>query len=91
MIVQDNQSVLDLALMAGGTIECMFELAEENNLSVSQKVVPGREITSEAVVTKEQDILDYYTNNNIAPATVKATELYKGIGNMIIGKDFIVG
>lgn len=88
---RENQSLLDLALVAGGTIECMFELAEENNLSVTGKVIPGRAVTTEAVQTINQEVKDYYTKNNISPETIVAPEVFVGIGYMQIGKDFKVG
>lgn len=89
--VRENQSMLDLALIAGGTIECLFELAEENDISPTGRVLPGREVSTDSVKTINRDVLDFYTKNNISPATIKSPELFTGIGYMVIGKDFKVG
>lgn len=91
IIVRENQSMLDLALISGGTIECMFELAEENDISVTGRALPGRQINTDTVTTINRDVLDLYTRNNISPATIKSPEIFTGIGYMIIGKDFKVG
>lgn len=91
VISRENQSMLDLALMAAGTIECVFELAESNGIDVTGRVVPGTKIITNEVVTIDQDIFDYYNKYKISPASIDGNQLFVGIGFMIIGTDFQVG
>ena len=88
--VRQNQSMFDLALMAGGTIECAFELAKENDLSLTGKVIPGTVLSTDQVVTIDSEIQEYYETRKVVPASIVSAEIFKGIGYMIIGKDFIV-
>lgn len=87
---RENQSLLDLALIAGGTVECVFELAEENNIGITDKVWPAQDISTDNVVTISRDILDYYKRFKLSPATINTAAMFSGIGFMQIGVDFKV-
>ena len=89
IITRLNQSVLDIALIAGGTIECAFEIAEQNGLSITDMVLPNTTLVV-APDTVNEDVRAYYEKNKIVPATVRANEVFTGIGYWEIGNDFKV-
>jgi hypothetical protein len=84
-----DQSLFDVALVQFGNIEQAFELALENDISLTGDIT-GLELNTVLVANKPA-IVNYYRNNNITPATaLKADELLGGIGYMGIEIDFIV-
>lgn len=62
------QTLLDIALQVGGTIECLFELSLLNEISISQSLMAGTELKN-SISTTELEILTYYKKKNIHPAT----------------------
>lgn len=66
--VRDRQSVFDLALRWGGDAEAAFAIAEANDVSVSEQIVPGTEIEVPSVM--ERRVVEYYERNRIEPATI---------------------
>ncbi len=89
-----NQSLLDFAIQNTGDIESLFDFASENNLSITDSLSPGEKLIVPDNTKKDVDILNYYTDKEILPATAikyiqDETEI--GIGFMKIGSTFIVG
>lgn len=84
-----NQSVLDIALQAAGTIEAAFDIAEQNNLSITDLLQPRTEIVV-TPSTVNEDNLAYYDKYKIMPASVDASRVYVGIGYWKIADDFKV-
>jgi hypothetical protein len=62
-----NQSLLDIAIQALGAAEAAFDIALLNNLSITDTIAPGLELTLPAVVNT--DIASYYAAKGLRPAT----------------------
>ena len=91
-----NQSLLDLALQHTGTIESVFELAEANNLNITDDVQAGTPLYLGEGMGVRDEILAYYTAKNLQPATAfskedeQVFERLEGISIWAINLDFIV-
>lgn len=82
----------DVAIKHAGGIEALFEFAVLNNISPTENLIPGTQLSPTEQVNKR--IINYYERNNINPASADTgvTRVRRrGIGNMTIGVDFIVG
>lgn len=69
MKVKHNQSLFDICIKAYGSIEPIFDLAAANNMQLTEVLYPGQEIAIPELETIDQDIVDYYYENEIEPAT----------------------
>jgi hypothetical protein len=90
MIALPNQSIFDIALMLSGSSEAAFQLALQNNISITDNIA-GIELTEPAIINRQ--IVNHYKQNNILPATADHQNLqtwHIGIGNMAIQYDFII-
>lgn len=86
-IVLEGQSLLDIAIQTGGSVECIFDLAVRNNISITDSLQAGQVLDSPTIVNKQ--IADYYRQRNIHPATApRVMEEKIGIGNWVIGVNF---
>ena len=91
-----NQSLLDLALQHTGTIESVFELADANNLNITDDVQAGAPLYLGEGLGVRNEILSYYTAKKIQPATAfskedeQVFERLEGISIWAINLDFIV-
>ena len=91
-----NQSLLDLALQHTGTIESVFELAEANNLNITDDVQAGTPLYLGEGLGVRNEILAYYTAKNLQPATAfskedeQVFERLEGISIWAINLDFVV-
>lgn len=85
-----SQSMFDLAIQMGGSVETVFTLALKNELSVTSEILPGQTIESADVL--DEQIADYYRVKNIRPATFSGQEILTlaGIRYMSIDENFIV-
>lgn len=93
LTVQHNQNLFDLSIQENGNVQTVFELALLNGLSITDNVVPSQKI--EVVKSKlvVQELVDYFSNKKHVVATGSVSDLViarKGIGKMIVGKDFKV-
>ena len=89
--VLNDQSWLDIALQTCGSLESVFSLVVANNVSVIDEPEVGSTIESTDIVNNQ--VARYYDNKNIIPATntvANGEKRKRGIGNMIVGVDFIV-
>lgn len=66
--VLPGQSLFDIALQEYGSIEAVFQLAEDNAFSeITQFINPGTEVmTSES---KNKNVSNYYLQNKVKPAS----------------------
>lgn len=81
----------DIAVKYTGGIDALFELAVLNNVSPTENLTPGTQLTF--VTIEDKRIVSYYEQNNINPAssnTRTSSIRRRGIGNMTIGIDFTV-
>ncbi|WBX72888.1 hypothetical protein PG913_08220 [Tenacibaculum pacificus] len=96
MQVLDNQTLLDIAIQTTGTPLSALLIAKANNLNPSNSLVEGSCILIPLKLIKDQDIYQYYNNNEIIPATaltqtnIDAIIGCEGIGCWAIGIDFKV-
>lgn len=81
----------DVAVKEAGTIEALFELAVLNNISPTESLQAGTELTP--AMEKNKRVINYFERNGINPAssdTGSAQVVGRGIGSMMINIDFIV-
>jgi hypothetical protein len=62
-----GQSILDIAIQTAGSAEAAVLLALANRLSITDELTAGQELTT--VTAIDRDIFNYYTNNQLKPAT----------------------
>lgn len=88
--ILSNQSLFDIAVQAGGSVESVFLAAVENGISVTDELQTGAEIFFKSIINK--DIVKYYADKNLKPATWPSIEADTpgGIGHMAIEINFIV-
>ena len=67
ILVLEGQSLFDLALQKGGSIEAVFDFAVNNQLSITDDLHPGMGLLPPA--TKIRQIVDYYTTHGLRPGT----------------------
>lgn len=66
MEIRDRQSIADIALQSGGSIEAIFDLALKNELSITTEQM-GDDITPAFIIDKV--VYERYKVSNIKPAT----------------------
>lgn len=69
IISQNNQSLLDIAIQMTGKAENMLKIAVANNISPTATIAAGTVITIPDNVVIDENILKFYSANNIVPAT----------------------
>ena len=93
---KERQSMLDMALQCGGHVETALALAVANELSVTDRLEDGQELTvPEPVVEGDVRTVALYRAHGVEPATEASADdmwacPYGGIGFMGIEIDFIV-
>ncbi len=65
----EGQSLLDIALIVYGATEGAWNLALDNDLSLTDNLIPGQIVAyyPEKIINKQ--IVEYYRTNGIKPAT----------------------
>ena len=66
--VRNNQSLFDIALMVSGSAEAAFDIALENNLSITDALTAGQVLKFTGKPINKR-VVDYYATNNVRPAT----------------------
>jgi hypothetical protein len=89
MIAQQNQTLLDIAIMATGTIESVFSIAQANDISITDIPVPGNDYIIPTGTLTDNNALQYLAQNGVTIGT-KGQTLPLGIGYWIIETDFTV-
>lgn len=84
--VLQGQSLLDIAVQTCGSVEAAFDLAVANNLDIDDKLIAGQEL--DAVSTTDTQIVNYYKNRNIKPATSATGERERTFDNSFDGTFF---
>ena len=67
MIVAEGQTLIDIAIQHLGSADAAYDLATLNGMSITDKLSPGQTLELPAVVDK--DVVAYYANRGIVPAT----------------------
>jgi hypothetical protein len=86
---KDNQSLIDIAVQITGSAAGAFELALQNDISITDAMTVSQPL--ETVLIENKDIEKFYTKNGLIPATAATeNEVPGGINFMGIEIDFIV-
>lgn len=87
-----GQSLLDIAIVTAGSLEVLVALAAANEISVTDNLENGQELTVTEV--RKRDVVRTFAVSNSQPATAITAEegqlLPGGIGYMAVGVDFAV-
>lgn len=89
METEKGQSLLDVAIQSTGTIESLFEIAELNELSITDDLAAAQTVNV-FVETSEGVLKDYFTNRKINSHVDTLPEKSGGIDYMGIQIDFKV-
>lgn len=68
------QSFLDVVLQATGSIDSIVEIAEYNNISITDDLVAGKKLNIPDSVELDEDIVNYYKAKKVQPATAMSNE-----------------
>jgi hypothetical protein len=85
-----EQSLFDIAILAGGSIESVFDIALQNDLSITGEMSAGQTIDISGI--EGNQITDYYRVKGIMPTTFSSKEIFtlSGLGYMALEENFIV-
>jgi hypothetical protein len=90
--ILNNQSLLDLAVQAAGSVEAVFDIALANACAIVDELTPGTVLAVPAVLNKQ--VAEYYRTNGINPATALSAQdmefAMDGIGAWRIEYDFMI-
>lgn len=64
----NRQSLIDIALQYGGTVDAAFEMSLMNNVSITADLVSGQQVDI-PVIPQQAAVVNYYRRNGITPAT----------------------
>ncbi len=67
--VLSNQSLFDIAIQYYGTIDGIFTICMANNITITDKLLPGQVLNIPEFKGNDSDIVDYYKEHDIKPAT----------------------
>lgn len=67
--VINNQSIFDIALVAYGNLEGVVSLCLENNLSLTDQLVPGQKIKVPEYAEAKSEIVQYFEDRKINIST----------------------
>ncbi len=85
MKAKDRQTLMDIAVSSCGDVEAVFEIAENNDLSLTVEL-SGIEI--DVPEKSNQKVADYFADNGITPATAsdksEETQITSNDGNYIL-------
>lgn len=65
-----NQTLSDIAIQEYGDMAALFLLAQENDISPTEKIAPGTVIRLPDVVVN-REMQEYCKNNHVSPATAE--------------------
>lgn len=90
--VQHNQSLIDLSIQMFGGIEGAVDLAIANGLPITEELIPGMEIIVPEYKETKAEIVKYYGNKGLTPATAGTAmaEFLYGIGTARVESTFII-
>lgn len=93
--ITERQSILDIALQHGGSFEAAHDIAQLNDLSMTDDLCTGSQL--ETPVSDNKEVADYYAVNDLHPASsitdeqiLEILDTGEGIEFWSIEFDFIV-
>lgn len=94
--VRNSQSLFDIAIQTTGIASNAFLIAQENGITPTDNLTVGSTLTIPDEVTTDVTIQNYYSQQNILPATSLTQSEQdiiigvQGIGYWVIGSNFKV-
>ena len=92
IIAKDRQTLLDVQIMACGTLDGVIDACALNGISLTDDLEDGQGV--EVAALGNDKVVATYRNKGYNPATAVVVEesgvRYGGIGYMAIGVDFVV-
>lgn len=93
--VKNRQSLLDIALERDGCIETVLDIAEANDMPVTDDLVPGTSVETGGAAALKKQVVSHLEAYGVKPATaisLSDADLcpFGGIGYMGVEYDFIV-
>lgn len=96
--IKHKQSVLDLSVQAFGSMDAFMDMAVENDISITENLTPGDELSLPEFSEKKTDIIAFYNKNQIKPSTALLDDsivtfleaLNNGIGYWVVENNFVV-
>lgn len=67
--IKSNQTQLDLSIQEYGTVEAVMEFMAANNVSITDALIVGNELNVIESTYTNLEVLNYYKQNSILPAT----------------------
>lgn len=72
MKVVANQSLFDVAIQENGNVFSVFEWALKNDISITDILLPGTELTPpDIIVNQDRDKVNYFKGRSIATYFIK--------------------
>jgi len=86
--IKQRQTLIDFTCQNSGSIEALFDVAQENGVSITEEIAPGTQLSAPEIDRKtvafyQKSIHDITTDQNVQP-------VQGGIGFMQIGTTFKV-
>ena len=81
-IAKERETIADIALKECGSVEAMFDIARLNGIALSDEPQTGQNITLPTIY--ERQVVRYYNENSISPASGTADTLPQ---NTVISSD----
>ena len=93
--VRNNQTLLDVAVQECGNVESAFEIAERNDLALTDELQTGQTLDIPVTTPSSETVAQDLAAEGVKPATAPSPEdiemaPYGGIGYMGIEVDFVV-
>lgn len=85
-----NQTLMDVAIMATGTLESLFDIATLNDMSITDIPAVDTEILIPNNAPIDRATLQYLKNEKVQMGTLPEAPRGGGIGYMQMGYDFVV-
>ncbi len=67
--VQEKQSLLDVAVQQFGNVDAVFSILAQNDVDLSEQLSVNTNIDLTEIIPIRKEIVKYYSDNNIIPAT----------------------
>ncbi len=96
IIIRNNQSLFDIAIETTGVASNALSIAKANDLEPTEVLKVGNTLIIPESLTKDTAIKDYYSQNDIHPATgltkseIDIIDGLQGIGYWVIDNNFEV-
>lgn len=91
IVVQDGQSLVDIAIQATGSTNGLVDIAMRNRKSVTARLRVGEEIIVEDEFVRNKDMVAYFVGKTVSSQATMYEPLILFAQNMLVFDDVIVG